>query len=149
MLLKKELLKFIKFEYHKRVIRTKQNTSRKESQYSVSLRFVAQKSSKKALTPQRDCRRVLYTQIIVLYRKWMSTLEICETTKKIYDVFVSITFNSNVTRGIINEIILRPNRPLDAVYWVIFMYCFAIKSRDNQRVIFIAKGINLFDNKEL
>ena len=96
---------------------------------------------------------VLDDQIIALYSKGMSTREISETIKELYDVDVSATLISNVTGRVINEVIQWQNRPLDAVYPVVFMDCIVVKVRDNQRVvnkaIFVALGINLSGNKEL
>ena len=65
----------------------------------------------------------------------MSTREISETIKELYDVDVSATLISNVTGRAINEVIQWQNRPLDAVYPVVFMDCIVVKVRDNQRVL--------------
>lgn len=92
-------------------------------------------------------------QIITLYSKGMSTCEISETIKELYDVDVSATLISNVTNRIIDEVVQWQNRPLDPVYPIVFMDCIVVKVRDNQRVInkaiFVALGINLLGNKEL
>ena len=53
----------------------------------------------------------------------MSTREISETIKELYDVDVSATLISNVTARVINEVSQWQNRPLDAVYPVVFMDC--------------------------
>ena len=83
----------------------------------------------------------------------MSTPEISETIKELYDVDVSATLIGTVTGRIINEAIQWQNRPLDAIYPVVFMDCIVVKVRDNQpkvnKVIFVALGINLSGNKEL
>ena len=83
----------------------------------------------------------------------MSTREISEAIKELYDVDVSAALISNVTTQVINEVIQWPNRPLDAVHPVVFMNRIVVKVRDNQRVvnkaIFVALGINLSGNKEL
>ena len=96
---------------------------------------------------------VLDDQIISLYSKGMSTREISETIKELYDVDVSATLISNVTNRIINDVVEWQNRPLDPVYPIVFMDCIVVKVRDNQRVInraiFVALGINLSGNKEL
>lgn len=106
------------------------------------------------LVPKGQTRTgVLDDQIITLYSKGMSTREIGETIKELYDVDVSATLISNVTNRIIDEVIQWQNRPLDPVYPIVFMDCFVVKVRDNQRVInkaiFVALGINLSGNKEL
>ena len=48
---------------------------------------------------------MLDDQIIALYSKGMSTREISETIKELYDVDVSVTLISNVTGRVINEVI--------------------------------------------
>ena len=46
---------------------------------------------------------VLDDQIVALYSKGMSTREIIETIKELYDVDVSVTLISNATGRVINE----------------------------------------------
>ena len=96
---------------------------------------------------------VLDDQIIHLYSKRMSTREISETIKELYDVDVSATLISNVTNRVINEVIQWQNRPLDPIYPIVYMDCIVVKVKDNQRVtnkaIFVALGINMQGNKEL
>lgn len=93
---------------------------------------------------------VLDDQIIHLYCKGMSTREISQTIKELYDVDVSATLISNVTNRVINEVIQWQNRPLDPIF---YMDCIVVKVTDNQRVInkaiFVALGINIQGNKEL
>ena len=83
----------------------------------------------------------------------MSTREIRETIKELYDVDVSVTLIRDVINRIIDEVIEWKKRPLDKVYPIVFMDCIVVKVRDNQRVtnraIFVALGINLSGNKEL
>ena len=83
----------------------------------------------------------------------MSTREISETIKELYDVDVSATLISNVTNRVINEVIQWQNRPLDPIYPIVYMDCIVVKVKDNQRVInkaiFVALGINMQGNKEL
>ena len=92
-------------------------------------------------------------EIIALYSKGMSTREISETIKELYDVDVSAILISNVTSRVINEVIQWQNRPLDTVYPVVFMDGIVVKVRGYQRVvnkgIFVALVINLSGNKEL
>ena len=95
---------------------------------------------------------VLDDQIISLYSKWMSTREISETIKDLYDVDVSATLISNVTNIIIDEVVQWQNRPIDPVYLIVFMDCIVVKVRDNQRVtnkaIFVALG-NIGSSEDL
>ena len=53
-----------------------------------------------------------------------------------YGVEVSPALISNVTDAVIDEVKqLRQNRPLYAVYPIVFLDCLVIKVRDNGRVI--------------
>ena len=52
-----------------------------------------------------------------------------------YGVEVSPTLISNVTDAVIDEVKQWQNRPLDAVYPIVFLDCLVIKVRDNGRVI--------------
>lgn len=94
---------------------------------------------------------MLDDKIIALYSKGMSTREIRETIKELYDIDASPTLISNVTGRIIHEVIQWQNLPLDSVYPVVFMGCIVVKVRDNQRIvnkaIYVALGINLSGNK--
>ena len=77
----------------------------------------------------------------------MSTREISETIKELYDVDVSATLIGNVTNRVINEVIQWQNRPLDPIYPIVYMDCIVVKVKDNQRVInkkiFVALAINM------
>jgi len=70
-----------------------------------------------------------------------------------YDVDVSPTLISKITDGVMDEVITWQNRPLDAVYPVLFLDCIVIKVRENKRVInksvFLALAINSEGKKEL
>lgn len=106
------------------------------------------------IVPKGQTRtRVLDDRIIALYSKGMSSREIRETIKELYDIDASPTLISNVTGRIIHEVIQWQNRPLDSVCPVVFMDCIVVKVQDNQRIvnkaIYVALGINLSGNKEL
>ena len=95
----------------------------------------------------------LDTKILTLYAKGMSTRNICETFKEMYDVDVSPTLISKVTDGVMDEVISWQNRPLDSVYPVLYLDCIVVKVRENKRVInksiFLALAINTEGMKEL
>jgi putative transposase len=95
----------------------------------------------------------LDTKILTLYAKGMSTRNISETFKEMYDVDVSPTLISKVTEGVMDEVISWQNRPLDSVYPVLYLDCIVVKVRENKRVInksiFLALAINSEGMKEL
>ena len=83
----------------------------------------------------------------------MTTRDINDTFKEIYDVDVSPTLISKITDGVMDEVISWQNRPLDSVYPVLFLDCIVIKVRENKRVInkslFLALAVNSEGKKEL
>ena len=95
----------------------------------------------------------LDTKILTLYAKGMTTRDISDTFKEMYDVDMSPTLISKITDGVMEEVITWQNRPLDAVYPVLFLDCIVIKVRENKRVInkavFLALAINSEGKKEL
>ena len=92
---------------------------------------------------------VLDEQIIALYAKGMTTREIADTLQEFYDVDVSATLISHVTDKVIDELTEWQNRPLDAIYPIVYLDCIVLKVRENQRIvnksIYIALGVNLRD----
>lgn len=92
-------------------------------------------------------------QILTLYAKGLSTREIVETFKEMYDADVSPTLVSRVTDQVLEQIIRWQSRPLDAIYPIVYLDCIVIKIRDNMRVInqsiYLALGINMEGKKEL
>ena len=95
----------------------------------------------------------LDTKILTLYAKGMTTRDITDTFKEMYDVDVSPTLISKITDGVMDEVITWQNRPLDSVYPVLFLDCIVIKVREDKRVInksvFLALAINSEGKKEL
>jgi len=95
----------------------------------------------------------LDSKILSLYAKGMTTRDIADTFKEMYDVDVSHTLISKITDGVMEDVISWQNRPLDAVYPVLFLDCIVIKVRENKRVInkavFLALAINTEGMKEL
>ncbi len=91
-------------------------------------------------------------QILALYAKGMSTLDIVDAFKEMYEADVSPTLISKVTDAVIDDVIQWQNRLLEALYPVIYLDCLAIKCHQDKRVlnkaVYIALGINLAGNKE-
>ncbi|MFN6070195.1 MAG: transposase, partial [Pseudanabaena sp.] len=74
-------------------------------------------------------------KIVALYARGMSVRDIQGQLQEMYGVEVSPTLISNVTDAVIDEVKQWQNRPLDAVYPIVFLDCLVIKVRDNGRVI--------------
>ena len=93
------------------------------------------------------------SQILSLYAKGMTTREIVATFKEMYDADVSSTLISKVTHAVKEQVADWQNRPLDAIYPIVYMDCIVVKVRHNGSVInkavFLALGINLDGQKEL
>lgn len=93
------------------------------------------------------------SQILSLYAKGMTTREIVATFKEMYDADVSPTLISKVTDAVKEQVAEWQNRPLDALYPIVYMDCIVVKVRHNGSVInkavFLALGINLDGHKEL
>lgn len=92
-------------------------------------------------------------QILALYAKGMTTRDIVDTFKQLYDADVSPTLISHVTDSVLNTVVQWQNRPLDAIYPIVFLDCIVLKVRENNRIInkslYLALGINMQGNKEL
>ena len=92
-------------------------------------------------------------QILTLYAKGLSTREIVDTFKEMYDADVSPTLVSRVTEKVLEQITQWQSRPLDAIYPIVYLDCIVIKIRDNLRVInkaiYLALGVNMDGKKDL
>lgn len=92
-------------------------------------------------------------QILALYAKGLSTRDIVDTFKEMYDADVSAALISKVTDNVIDQVIEWQSRPLDAVYPIVYLDCIVLKIRQNKRVInksmYLALGINMDGHKEL
>lgn len=92
-------------------------------------------------------------QILCLYAKGMSTRDIVDAFAEMYGAEVSPGLISKVTSAVMDEVVEWQERPLDAVYPVVYMDCIVIKVRHEKRVInksfYLALGINIEGQKEL
>ena len=93
------------------------------------------------------------SQILSLYAKGMTTRDIADTFKEMYDADVSHSLISKVTDAVMDEVITWQNRPLDKVYPVLYLDCIVVKCHQDKRVInksvYIALGINCLGKKEV
>lgn len=93
------------------------------------------------------------SQILSLYAKGMTTREIVATFKEMYDADVSPALISKVTDAVKEQVTEWQNRPLDALYPIVYLDCIVVKVRHGGSVInkavFLALGINTEGQKEL
>ena len=92
-------------------------------------------------------------QILALYARGMTTRDIADTFKEMYGAEVSHSLISQVTEAVLEEVQAWQNRPLDAVYPVVYLDCITVKVRQDKRVVqksvYLALGINMDGHKEL
>jgi putative transposase len=92
-------------------------------------------------------------KIISMYARGMTTRDIQAHLQDIYNVEVSPTLISNVTNEVINEVKIWQNRPLDAIYPIVYLDALRVKSRiDGQiknQAVYLAIGINMDGLKEV
>jgi putative transposase len=93
------------------------------------------------------------SQILSLYAKGMTTREIVATFKEMYDADVSPALISKVTDAVKEQVTEWQNRPLDALYPIVYLDCIVVKVRHGgsviNKAIFLALGINTEGQKEL
>lgn len=68
-------------------------------------------------------------QILSLYAKGMTTREIAAAFKELYDADVSPALISKVTDAVMEQVVEWQNRPLDAVYPIVYLDCIVLKVR--------------------
>lgn len=92
-------------------------------------------------------------KIISLYARGMTTREIQGHLEEIYGVDVSPSLISSVTDAIAEEVKIWQNRPLDALYPIVYMDAVRVKVRDNGHVInkavYLALGVTMDGVKEV
>src|SRR5216684_348643 len=92
-------------------------------------------------------------KILALYARGMTTRDIQAQLQEMYGVEVSPTFISNVTEEVMDEVRQWQNRPLEALYPILYVDCLVVKVRENQRVInkavYLALGVTMEGQKEL
>jgi len=92
-------------------------------------------------------------KILFLYAQGMTTREIVETFADMYGAEVSASLVSKVTDAVIDQVVEWQNRPLDAIYPIVYLDCIVLKIRQDKQVInksiYLALGVNLEGHKEL
>ncbi len=92
-------------------------------------------------------------KILALYARGMTTCDIQAQIHELYGVEISPTFISNVTEAVLDEVCQWQNRPLEAVYPIVYVDCLVVKVRENQRIInralYLALDVYMEGQKEL
>ena len=91
-------------------------------------------------------------QILSLYAKGMSTRDIVDAFQDMYGADISAGLVSQVTNSVLEKRVEWQNRPLDAVYPIVYLDCIVLKIRQDKRVInkaiYLVLGINIEGHKE-
>ena len=92
-------------------------------------------------------------KILSLYARGMTTCDIADSFKEMYNADISPTLISKVTNAVIEEVSRWQNEPLDNIYPIVYLDCIVVKIRQDNRVInkavFLSLAINLDGEKEL
>ena len=92
-------------------------------------------------------------KILSMYARGMSTRDIEAHLKEMYGVDVSPTLISTVTDAVQEEVRTWQNRPLEALYPILYMDALYVKMRHNghveNRAVHVAIGINIEGSKEV
>jgi putative transposase len=92
-------------------------------------------------------------KILSLYARGLTTREIQQHIEEIYKVEVSPTLISNVTEAVMEDVVAWQNRPLEALYPILYMDALQVKIRDGAHVVnkavHVAIGVTLAGNKDV
>lgn len=91
--------------------------------------------------------------ILSLYARGMSNRDIEAQLKDLYEVEVSPTLISTVTDAVLEQVKAWQNRPLAALYPIVYLDCIFVKLRESgvvrSQAVFVAIGVNLEGHKEV
>jgi putative transposase len=91
--------------------------------------------------------------VISLYAKGMSNSDIEEQIKELYDFNLPTSTISTITARVSEDIFAWQNRPLDSLYFIVWMDGIVFKVRENNKVInktiYLAVGLNKEGKKEV
>lgn len=92
-------------------------------------------------------------KILSMYARGMTTREIQGHLQEIYGVEVSPQLVSSVTEEVQDEVRAWQNRPLEAIYPIVYLDALYVKMRDNghvqNRAVYVAIGVNMEGCKEV
>lgn len=91
-------------------------------------------------------------KILSLYARGMTTRQIQQHLREIYQVEVSPSLISSVTDAVIDEVRAWQSRPLESIYAVVYFDCLMVKIRDGAHVlnkaIYLALGLTREGQKD-
>ena len=92
-------------------------------------------------------------KILSLYARGMTVREIQGHLQEMYNAEVSPTLISSVTEAVMEDAKAWQNRPLDALYPIVYLDCIHVKIRDGgvvrAKAVYLALGINMAGEKEI
>jgi putative transposase len=92
-------------------------------------------------------------KVMALYAAGMTTRDIAEQVKNLYDVEISAEMVSNITNRIMPVVSEWQNRPLEKTYSFVFMDAIHYKVRDEKHIVikpaYVVLGVNMDDEKEV
>jgi putative transposase len=92
-------------------------------------------------------------KILSLYARGMTVREIQSHLEEMYGAEVSPTLISSVTQAVMEDAKAWQNRPLDALYPIVYLDCIHVKVRDGAvvraKAVYLALGINMAGEKEI
>lgn len=92
-------------------------------------------------------------KVLALYAAGMTTRDIAEQVKNLYDVDISADMVSNITNRIIPLVSEWQNRPLEKKYSFVFMDAIHYKVRDEKQIVikaaYVVLGVNMDGEKEV
>lgn len=91
--------------------------------------------------------------VVSLYAKGMSNADIEEQLRELYDFRLPPSTISTITARVSEDIVAWQNRPLDPLYFIVWMDGIVFKVRENNKVInktiYLAVGLNKEGKKEI
>lgn len=92
-------------------------------------------------------------RILALYARGMSVRDIQGHLQEMYGVEVSPDLISRVTSAVAEDVIAWQNRPLDAVYCIVYLDALVVKVRDQgvvrNKAVYLALGVTTHGSKEV
>ncbi|HHZ14278.1 MAG: IS256 family transposase [Caldicoprobacterales bacterium] len=92
-------------------------------------------------------------KIMALYAAGMTTRDISDQIKNLYDVDVSAEMVSNITNRILPIVTEWQNRPLESTYSFVFMDAIHYKVREDKHIVvkaaYVVLGVNMHGEKEV
>ena len=92
-------------------------------------------------------------KILALYARGMTTRDIVDAFKEMYDADISPALISKVTEAVLSDVLEWQHRPLDEIYPILYLDCIVVKVRHDKRIInksvYLALAVNMDGRKEL